>query len=433
MNYLVRRFQQYAYVLPLLVLGIGAMGRGVTNSLLFLYFLWGVIASVGALRNICDDLHDRKIMSIAIIWLAVYTSFLISNVYNDALDIGWKQLLVAFLSSTTLLFTLWHANQFHLLFNNKLLKWSLLFILALYLYQLTGCMLDENCHPASSVSVMTLSVMYSFSVIFIYHHFHNNWLGWFIVFSVVISVLVFAANSRTEVLMVAFSTIIIISFYYKKIVLILLMPLVFLCVLLAFSHFHHRGNLSVGNEKTEMQDTATLVRQPSFNQNRNTAAQENAGKNQYQNAMANISSSRVRIFNLVKNNPPENVFLGAGVNNTQKFLPETHFHSALHDAYLEIWYETGYLGLILWFSLIVFLLGNIRRAYLFTENRHRLIYSAFLGGLMAVMTAGTFDKGYMSIYFTFFIYYLGAVLFLLGSEKAFDQFKSHKQESHVGG
>ena len=69
----------------------------------------------------------------------------------------------------------------------------------------------------------------------------------------------------------------------------------------------------------------------------------------------------------------------------------------------------------LWLLLFIVLLKNLPKIYLLAEGGERVVYSAFLGSFVAVLVAGMFDKGYMSVNFKFFIFYLGAVLYLLAS------------------
>jgi len=198
-------------------------------------------------------------------------------------------------------------------------------------------------------------------------------------------ILLFLADSRTEIMMLIVAYAVIFAFGFKRLSVLLITPVFVVLIMLLTSIFLEREPVSFQGGLKE--------------------------------GIYKLSTNRMDIWERAITNPPENQLLGSGINNTLAYLPENKFKDALHNAFLEIWYETGFLGLGLWLLLFIMLLKNIHKVYRSAEGEQRVLYSAYLGSFVAVVVAGLLDKGYGSIYFEFFIFYLGAMLYIMGSDE----------------
>lgn len=393
MDFGLRYITRHAAFLPIAVMCLGALGRGVMNSLLFLYFISALGAVVYCVKN-SDYRLPKNLAEIAIIWLLMVCGALVSLIYNDAIDVGIKHWGIALLSSTTVFFTLLLPFRTSGLYSNNGVAILVVFALGLIGIKLFDCVMDEICIPAVSVSVMVVPVIATFLVFAFHRFFKKNWFTWFSLLLIGVAALLVFADSRTEVLMMLIALLLMAFFYFRKILLILFVPIIFVVVVVFFSLFLQHGKV---NRDAGLKDM-----------------------------IYSVSSNRIELWERSLTNPPPSQLLGAGIDNTAFYLPKkkNRHGSALHNAYLEMWYENGFLGLGLWLALFVYLLKNIGRVYRQAEGKHRVLYTAFLGSFVAVLTAGMFDKGYLSIYFTFFIFFLGAMLYRLGELETFEEFKN---------
>jgi O-antigen ligase len=397
MDLVLRYVSRHAAFLPVVVLCLGTLGRGVMNSLLFLYFIFALSAVFYHVKQ-NDYRLPKNIGVIGIIWFCLFSGAMLSLSYNDAFDVGIKHWGIALLSSATVFFTLLLPFKTGGLYSNKGLTIIVLLTLAYVGVKLFVCVLDEVCIPAVSVSTMVVPIVASF-LLFTFHRFiEKNWFLWFSLFLILITALLVFADSRTEVLMLLMVHLLIAVFYFRKSLLILFVPILFLVVVMFFSLFLQHGEVDPDSDIKDMIYT--------------------------------LSSNRIEIWERSVTNPPPNQLLGVGIDNTAAYLPKkkNRHGSALHNAYLEMWYENGFLWLGLWLGLFIYLLKNIRTVYTQAEGKHRAVYAAFLGSFVAVLTAGMLDKGYLSIYFTFFIFYLGAMLYRLGEPEAFDEFNDENKQ-----
>lgn len=97
-------------------------------------------------------------------------------------------------------------------------------------------------------------------------------------------------------------------------------------------------------------------------------------------------------------------------------IPANLFGDAFHNAFIEIWYETGFLGLGLWIALFTLLLKDSYKVYLSPESDLRFLYMIFLTCFISILIAGMLDKGYMSTNYRWTIYVFGALLFVIGQQ-----------------
>ncbi len=373
-------FSRFALIAPIFIISLGQTGRGVLNTLIFLYFLLGLFSIFFAYfkgRNVLNSVD----FAFSGIWFSIFVFSLISTFFNDALDTGFKEWIVAFLSSTVLLFSMMFSN-FKNVFSSKALFALIVFSLGLFAVTLATCLLNNECIPGEKVHGMTTAVLLPLLIIPLYYYKNDKWFVYFLGAAFLCFFLLSFAESRTELLMVLFSVVVMLVFYYKKIHFIWLLPLSFVFVLFV-GLFTGRDSLLNASNLYEMIYLA--------------------------------STNRLFIFEFAILNPPENIFWGSGINNTMAYLPENPLNSAFHNAFLEIWYETGFIGLILWMALIFYSLRTVLSKYKDSNAQERILYTAFLGSLVAVLVAGLFDKGYMSSYYKFYIFYIVAVLNVLSS------------------
>jgi len=313
---------------------------------------------------------------------------------NDTFDQGAKQWLVFSLFSLVFLFVL-HGNfsASNIRINDTVLR---IILIPFYIY--VGKLIyyfveDVFEYRAQFLEGMTLAIMAPFFLLSLLNYKDKKFLLRITLVFSIIFILLILGDSRTEPLMLLSALLVMVTFIRRRLVLLSFFP-VLLFIVIGIYALIGRGN---------PEDPSNMAL-----------------------TLENVSSSRFEIWALAITNPPDNQIFGAGIDNTMAYLPANPLNSALHNSFLEIWYETGFLGIGLWLLLFLVLLKNLPKVYLHAGDKHRLVYAVFLGSFVAVLVAGMLDKGYMSVFFKFFIFYLGAMLYVLGKQCSFEQFENER-------
>ncbi len=378
-------------LMPQFVVFFGYLGRGVFNTLLFIYFIIGFFFLIKGFSKYKSLMSFDKKM-VLILWLMTYLIWAFGCFVNGVIDLGYKQWLISFLSSFVMVYVLVFSSasfSADSLSSNFILLGIVVYF-STVLVRIFDCYLGDNCAAASTIDVMSIPIVTPIVGVYFLLWFQSRWFIYFSIFCLFSFLLVYFWDSRTEVLM--FLIMMLVNLIYKKreflkySIFLLFSPIL---VVLFFSYVLNSGDAIYQGDVIKF--------------------------------LYDLSTNRFEIWERVFDYPPENVFLGSGINNTMEFLPENNHGSALHNAYLEIWYETGFLGLLSWLLLVVYLAKDYKRMYYALDSEVRDIYGLFFSGFIALIVAGMFDKGYMSNYFQYYIYYYSAMLFVLGRQKSLSE------------
>lgn len=383
-----KKSRQHIWIIPVLLLCFATTGRGVGNSLSFLFVIWGLLTV--RFENIKPHVIPVALYSLLIL------SFFGSSVYNGALDIGTEQLIVFTLYSIVFVILLSNGPNW----NEESIRKTFILIMLLpylvYIGRMSYFYITDDFHPIRQLSGITIAVLFPLLIAFSFFFKKRSNFYYFLIAAFLVLLLLIVGDSRTAPVIFLSAIAVYFLFAKKKPYLILLVPAFTVLVILLFMGLGRSGTQSI----LESEDWVNR-----------------------------LSSQRLSMWQLAIEHPPESMLFGAGVDNTEAYLPETILHSAIHNGYIELWYETGFLGFGLWLFLIGYLLKNIRLVYMSANRKHRQIYAAYLASLSAVLLALFLSKGYMSIHFKFFMFYLGAMLYLLGEKKAFTEFKALEEKA----
>lgn len=376
-------YKRYVLLLPVMVVALGELGRGVFNSLLFLYFVSSLGLFISLSASTRHSAAIRQHTGLLLIWVSIFGFSMLTTLFNGAFSVGYQQWLVALLSSSVLFFVMYFYDDVEDVAGSNVLLFLLLFVFSFFVVRLFNCVLDTSCIPALSVPEMSIAMLAPLILLYLVKFGEISFLYLTLVFTGLLFLLVLG-DSRTEILMLAAAYFTMLAFHRRRLAWLVAIPVTLLVVVVGFLLFVPREDFSELSGWYQQFDLLT--------------------------------SYRLTIWSNAINNPPASMLLGAGVDNTMAFLPANDFRSALHNAFLEIWYETGFIGLFLWLGLIALALKDVGRVYRKASGQQRLVYTAFLGSFVALLVAGTLDKGYMSSYFRFYFFYLVAVLAVLGSD-----------------
>ena len=144
----------FLFIVPLFVLSLYSVGRGVGNTALFLYFVIGLFSM---------RLNDvRQYRMPILIWIGLVLTMLISSYYNGALDDAKKQLILFSLSSMVLLFTL---NIKLVAINPRIFQIVFLIPLLSFLLKILYFYWIDDFHPEYQAGGMDIPILFSLILI----------------------------------------------------------------------------------------------------------------------------------------------------------------------------------------------------------------------------------------------------------------------------
>lgn len=366
-------FMRHALILPVIVIASYFIGRGLGDSLQLLYLLCGLYS----LRFL--DLRPHRTPVYLLILLLVL--FLVSVFYPDFSARSFKYWVLYALSGLVLIFTVGVSSLESREADNRVMVWISVSLLIGFASELGYFFfILKDFHPATQVNGMILATLAP--LIF----FHTNGgkksvAAIYILFYVLSLMVLLVADSRTELLMLLLGGVIFSTFYIKKIHgLLFLIPLIVIVTVVADNYFFNCQLLNFDG------DTFQWINL--------------------------LSSKRIEIWAEALNHPPDNYLTGVGIRRSIEFLPQVGYVKHLHNLFLEIWYETGILGLLAYLALLFVLLSGLPCAYKMLEGFDRRVYSIFLASGLAAMIAGLLDKGYLHPLTRYYMLFCFVVLYL---------------------
>jgi O-antigen ligase len=322
--------------------------------------------------------NHRKVISLLVLALAM---FLISVFYPELSARGFKYWTLYALSGLVLVFTVGTADSQRQAADYRLIAWVPLFlILELTLEFGHAVLLAESFNPATQINGMLLAALAPLIFLFQWRG-ENLKPGHYMVFYLLALMGLLFADSRTELLMLLLGVMLYWVFYTQRLrVLFVLVPLVLVAAVLAESYLFGAGELAINGDMYHWLDQ--------------------------------LSSRRLAVWSEALSHPVENYLTGAGMHRSMEFLPQLDYVKHLHNLFIEIWYETGLLGLMAYLALVFALLSGFPAAYRRLSGLDRRVYAVFLGSGMAALIAGLLDKGYLHPLTRYYMLFCFTVLYL---------------------
>ena len=377
-------YRNNVIAIGLLILFLGYLGRGVENSLLTLNLFLAINVSIYLILQNSFKLELQKASTTLIfVWAGMYLLWLISTQFNGVLSLGIVHWLVSFLSSSIVLMIviLQNPDSLQASLRSKYLAFGLAISLSYFVLSFLNCFGDKQCHPATDISAMSIPIIFPFISLFLMQK--PRWLISLNLLALVFLMLIWFAESRTEVLMFIIMLGFLNALYLRIARYIVVIPFFILITLYLYFAFERSFDPSG-------MDMFAL-----FNQ---------------------VSSYRLEIWWHALANLPQNIFIGSGIDNTNAYLPSYRFSDALHNAFLEILYETGLLGLLAFLTLNLIFMRRLIFVYKSECGSLRTQYIIFFSSYLAVLVAGFLDKGQMSFYYKYVIFLIGGSVFYIGEQ-----------------
>lgn len=143
--------------------------------------------------------------------------------------------------------------------------------------------------------------------------------------------------------------------------------------------------------------------------------------------LGTISSGRTLIWEQALKNPPEQPWLGVGMGHgsfasevlTFELAGQQHQVRHLHNLLLDVWYETGLLGVGTLVFFIGYVLMRAVRNWFSLNSQERETLGLFMIAALAILTGTLLDFNYTSRYFScYFFLCLGVIHFITTQAKS---------------
>ncbi len=369
-------FKRNALLFPVIVIASYYIGRGLGDSLQLLY----LISGLAALKSI-DLRPHRKVICFALILWGVF----LLAVFNPDFSLrSLKYWILYALSGMVLVFTvglpvsyLKRSNFYYIGMVPVALLIGLIIEVSYFFFVV------KEFHPAVQINGMILASLAP--LIFLFRRDERAPSAVHIVtFYASTFIILVLADSRTELVMLLLGGLLMLAFFYKKITAFLVVtPLIFV-FFTTVGYLLRYDSIVLGDQLFRLLNV--------------------------------LSSRRLEIWAEAFSSPPDNVFIGAGIKRSMELLPQLDFVKHLHNIFIEIWYETGALGLLAYTSLLFVLLSGIPRSYRLLEGFERKVFAVFLASGFAVMIAGLLDEGYLHPLIRYYMLFCFTVVYLLSSK-----------------
>ncbi len=366
-------FMRYALLFPVIVMAGYQLGRGMGNSLHLLYLLAGLFALKGMLFNV----HKRVLGAL----LLMFVCFLAASLYPDLSAQSLKYWLLYTLSGCVLVYTVGSFEAIDFRACYRVMAWVPVFLLVYMAVELAYFFLfSEHFVPAVQVSGMQLAALSPLILLYKSSSQISSYRFYGLFFILALLVLILA-DSRTEPLMLVLGFGCFVGVYRKSLgiwLFIILFALISIIVL----------DAQMFNPRALIADGSTYE------------------------WLDRLSSYRLLIWNEAFSHPPESLMFGAGIQRSMEQLTHIDFVKHLHNLFIEIWYETGFIGLASYLLLLGLLLSGAFHAYKDLVGDARWVYAVFVATTLATLVGGMLDKGYFHPLSRFYLLFCLTVLYL---------------------
>ncbi|WP_260293609.1 O-antigen ligase family protein [Sedimenticola hydrogenitrophicus] len=366
-------FMRHALLLPVVVMASYHIGRGMGDSLQLLYLLCGLYA----LRNMHIGPH-RRLVYLLVLLLGM---MLLSALYPEFSARSLKYWVLYALSGLVLVFTVGASPPERQQPDYRLMAWIPIALLAGFTIKLGYLFFfAKSFDPATQINGMILAAL-SPLVFLVGRPEKYARVTIYALFYLTALLALSAADSRTELLMLLSGGAFFVAMYTRRLTaLFIIIPFVLVVAIAADSYLFRSQGLTFSGDTFQWLDT--------------------------------LSSKRLSIWVGALSHPPENYLTGVGMHRSIEFLPELDYVKHLHNLFIEIWFETGLLGLLAYLALVSLLLSGLPRAYRMLQGMDRRVYAVFFASGMAALIGGLLDKGYLHPLTRYYMLFCFTVLYL---------------------
>lgn len=368
-------FFQVGWMLPMFVPASVTMGRALANVLFFSYFLWAILA----LRPSDFTIRPKLLLLYAVVVLVFLLSVSMAIHPSEALHTWFRWGTYTLALPVTLVVL--SRNRFDEKRTARMFGLAALLAMAAFLiFLLVDAWRGEFI--AGSINGMSMAYLMPFLVYWIQDMKTATTSRWLMSLVIIVAVVgLLFADSSTELLVIGTGLMVmmaLMSSFGMRIfwVALLLLPSVLLIELLP------KWAELQGSDLMHMLDIWTSYRASIW-----------VGAFQY---------------------PPENAWLGVGMGHAQYYEPFLTIPvKGFHNFILDVWHETGVLGLTVLLSLLGYLIGTVLLKLREASAESRRRAAPWAASVAAILVAANLDHSYGSVSFALIMLFELAVLLVM--------------------
>lgn len=368
-------FFQAGWMLPMFIPASVTMGRALANVLFFLYFLWALLA----MRPRDFTIWPALLLLYATMVFIFLASITVAMYPAEALHTWFRWVTYTLALPITL--AILARQKLDEKRTDRIFGLSaMLAMLAFLIYLLIDAW--EGKEIARSINGMSMAYLMPFLVYWMQDSKAVTTSRWLMLLVVCVAVVgLLFADSSTELLVIG-SGLMVLMVFMSRFGLrvfwaaLLLLPVVLLIELLPKWSKLHGGDLMA------MLDVWTSYRASIW-----------VGAFQY---------------------PPENAWLGVGMGHAQYYEPFLNIHvKGFHNFLLDVWHETGVLGLSALLAVLGYLIGSVLKRLREASAELRQRAAPWIASVVAILVAASLDHSYGSVSFALIMMFELAVLLVM--------------------
>lgn len=391
MHTLRNTFCRHVWLTPALLVLAGFAGRGVFNTLFYLYALWGLIVLAASLRDVARV--DGRLLTLHGLLL---TAFLLALPW--AADTGggvkaWGTFLFYSLSGPLTLLALRENGGDVTRLARLLGLLAGVFVVTLYLHLAHVSSLPDYT-PTLHLKEDNLPFVFPFLALWLWWRLPQRWRVWGIA-AAALAVLAYllAAKGRAALLGWLVATLATALLGWRlpwRGALVGLLALILLALLFS-------GEALL---QGALDQEGLWARLDAF------------------------TSLRTQLWRQALTHPPENLWIGVGIGNAQHVaevmtIGDGARMRGLHNFLFDVWYETGLLGLTALCALIGYVYLRVYRAWSTMPAERRALTGTFTAASLGVLATALLSFSYTSRYFAPHLFLcLGVLVYLSGHQSA---------------
>jgi O-antigen ligase len=391
MHTLRNLFCRHFWLAPALLVLAGFAGRGVFNTLFYLYALWGLIVLAASIRGFARD--DGRWLSLHGLLLAAFLLALPWAVDGSGGLRAWATFLFYSLCGPLTLLALRQNGGDVARLARLLGLLAGVFVVTLYLHLAHVSSLPDYT-PTLHLKEDNLPFVFPFLALWLWWRLPHRWRVWGItVAALAVLAYLLAAKGRAALfgwLVALVATGLLVWRLPWRGVLAGLLAVIALALLVS-------GEALL---QGALDQDGLWARLDAF------------------------TSLRTQLWRQALAHPPENIWIGVGIGNAQHHaevmtIGDGARMRGLHNFLFDVWYETGLLGLATLCALIGHVYLRTYRAWPTMPAERRTLAGTFTAASLAVLATALLSFSYTSRYFAPHLFLcLGVLAYLSGRQAA---------------
>jgi len=373
-------FLSYGWLMPAVLPLASVAGRGVFNSLMAIYFIWGI---VGLGRSLFRDVKVPLLLFAVL--LASFLPGVIGGVDPAPAFKAWLRFTAySFVFFFTVAALRQHSGNI-----DRLIRVYAIWLIPLLIYLYAGLLYfasGDNFVPSSQLKEDNLPYLLPFLMVWLTFRVKGRWNLVAVSVAVLALVIAYITISQGRAAMLAFLVgailfLYLVSQYRARIIIACTVILILISVGAMGERFYR--NTNVQSSWVEMADSFT--------------------------------SHRTLLWRRAIENPPNNPWIGTGMKNAGSYKTDPSVDAipvrmnSLHNFIMDSWYQTGYIGSAALLIFLVIMLGSGISVWRRLPADRKQTAGVLLTAAFTLLTASTLSFSYTHRFFgiQLFVFFAG--------------------------